>query len=425
MCYSFRKKDIPFEAWLEKIDQIVVPADPGAAPEGTWREMLSSSMLRQADDGDEGGYAAKFLTEGSIRGVLVAEEENDIEIKLHSFASRSDQYLAARMAWEAMHLGASVEKEGYGKIEAESLSAEAVEATHRDWFSFSKASIRQEGEHKLPIFNFLALKIESGDSAKTDEVLETELIERLAAFGDAFISSRMVIGIDGVGQKTVGILQPELHSLMEKDVEGVAMEGNIVPMESFLEALGSLALDGDGCWVFPPASKIDPAILQSLAGKGFTPGGGGSTATGGPTEDEWNFIAQGPVLAFLLVAASDGKVDKKEVESFGKVLNGLAAQQENAAVARMMRTTAEQFHEILPRLLSGKTNPAHVMQALTMLINDRFSPEDSKLMKASLLFLAHQVAASSGGFLGMGPKISKDEKMALAALAGMLGLIEQ
>ena len=64
------------------------------------------------------------------------------------------------------------------------------------------------------------------------------------------------------------------------------------------------------------------------------------------------------------------------------------------------------------------------MQALNMLINDRFSADEAKLMKASLLFLGHQVAASSGGFLGMGPKISKEEKMALAALAGILGLIE-
>jgi tellurite resistance protein len=128
------------------------------------------------------------------------------------------------------------------------------------------------------------------------------------------------------------------------------------------------------------------------------------------------------VLAFLLVAASDGNVDKKEVEGFGKVLHGLAAQQGNAAVARMMRTTAEQLDEILPRILSGKTNPAQTMQALNMLINDRFSEEDAQIMKASLLFLAHQVAASSGGFLGMGPKISKDEKAALAALADILGL---
>ena len=90
----------------------------------------------------------------------------------------------------------------------------------------------------------------------------------------------------------------------------------------------------------------------------------------------------------------------------------------------MMRTTAEQLHEILPRILSGKTNPAQTMQALNMLINDRFSAEDAQFIKMSLLFLAHQVAASSGGFLGMGPKISKEEKAALAALAGILGLAQ-
>ncbi|HSP41807.1 MAG TPA: hypothetical protein VLO11_02950, partial [Luteolibacter sp.] len=165
--YAFRKQDIPFEQWLGKIDEIVVPAEPGNVPDGAWRELLVSHMVRSIDEGDGGSYAAKFLTEGSIRGVLVSEEDDRVAIKLHSFASRGDQFLAARLAWEAMNLGATVEREDDGEIGPDDVNAEAVEAIHRNWFALSRASIKGKGEIHLPIYDFLAISLADGD--KDDE----------------------------------------------------------------------------------------------------------------------------------------------------------------------------------------------------------------------------------------------------------------
>lgn len=418
-CYSFPKQGVSLDAWQEKIGEFISPAEPGQTSEGAWRELLISSMVRDAWEDEDDGMDAKYLAEGSIRGVLVRDEGDGIDIILHTFASRSDHALAARMAWEAMSLGATVSKEDHGEIQPSDLNAETIESTYREWFALSKASVRNLNDCRLPIYDFLSIAVDPADCDKDDDTLAQELIAKVAGVGDAFLSSRLVIGVDGDGQKLAGILQPEMPSLMLKDIEAVAFDGGLVPIEDFVAALGDDVIDGHGCWILPAASTIAPAILESLTGKGFT---STNAANQGPTDEEWNFIAQGPVLAFLMVAAADGSVDKKEVEGFAKVLGGLAAQQQHEAVSRMMRTAQERFHEVLPRLIQGQTDPMQVMQALTMLLNDRFSPEDAKIMKISLVYLAREVAAASGGFLGFGPKISKDEKKAIAALVHMLGL---
>ena len=421
-CYSFPKSSIPFENWLGKIEDVIREGEDGEVVEGKWREMLLSNMLRMSNEGEEGSYGEKFLTEGSIRGVLVSEEGDDIEIKLHTFASRSDQYLAARMAWEAIAMGATVEKEGYGPIAAEDLGGEAVEATHAEWFGMSMRMLGSMGDGgQLPIFGFLSLKIEPGDRAKDAATLERDLIARLAGFGDAFLSTQMVLGIDGVGEKTVGILQPNLHTLVTKDADGVATNGSIIPMDGLVEVLGDRALDGGGCWVLPPASSLDPATLQALAGKSF--GNGGGTASGEPSDGEWMEIAKAPILAFLMVAAADGKVDKKELEGFGKVITGLAAQQKHKAVARMMQTAFGNIETMVPALISDMGNAVATFESVTKLIDSRFGKEDAMMIKSSVLFLAREIAESSGGFLGFGPKISKDEKMALVAIMSLLGLV--
>lgn len=138
-CYSFPKSAIPIKDWLGKIEGVIHQGEAGEVQEGKWRE--------------------KFLTEGSIRGVIVSEEGNDIEIRLHTFASRSDQYLAAHMAWEAINMGATVENEGSDPIAAEDLGAEAVEATHSEWFGLSMRMLERMGDGgQLPIFGFLSLK---------------------------------------------------------------------------------------------------------------------------------------------------------------------------------------------------------------------------------------------------------------------------
>jgi hypothetical protein len=421
-CYSIPKQGFDLSTWQSRISRFIVPCEPGETPAGAWREMLVSNMLR-ADDED--AIDCRYLTEGSIRGVLVLDRDDNIDVIINSFASHTDQALAARMAWEAMQLGAKIDKEGYGEIDASELDGEKIAAAHREWFAFSKATIRSmanrpdSGPMSLPIYDFLSITVDANEAELDDVTLEQALIAKVAQVGDAFVSSQMTIKVDGGKTVKASILQPDMKSLMGKDIEAVALEGALVPIGAFVATLGDEVIDGKDCWVMPPASAITPAARLILLNNKIAPGG-----SAGPSDAEWEFIAQGPVLAFLLVAAADGKVDKKEVEGFAKVLGGLAAQQQHEGVSRMMRGATERFLDILPKLMQGQSNPVDIMRAFTMLIDDRFSAEDAQIMKVSLVFLAREVAASSGGFLGFGSKISKDEKKALGALIHLLGLQE-
>ena len=421
-CYSIPRQGFDLAAWHERINQFIVPCESGATPAGAWREMLSSNMLRSMSD-DANQIDARYLTEGSIRGVLVLERGDNIDVILNSFASHTDQALAARMAWEAMQLGARIDKEGHGEIDASELDGAKIEAAHREWFAFSKATLRSMAERadsgplRLPIYDFLSITIDPAEAALDDHALEQALIAKVARAGDAFISSELTLQGPGGGTFRAAILQPEMPTLVSKEIEAVSLDHELVPLGDVVAALGALVVDGHDSWILPPAASFTPAVRLKLQQCKFTP-----PANNGPTDAEWEFIAQGPVLAFLLVAAADGKVDKKEVESFAKVLGGLAAQQQHPGISRMMQGAMDGFQQIMMKLTQGRTNPVELMRAFTMLVDDRFGAGDARIIKASLVFLAEQVAASSGGFFGFGSKISKDEKQAIGALLHLLGL---
>lgn len=410
-CYSFRKEEFPMQAFLGKIEEIIISDGPDQAPPGVWRELMVSEMIRIENRDHSGPYSSLFLTHGSIRGVHLSEEEDRISIALYSFASRSDQYLAARMAWEAMNLGATVDNDEGEAMSAADFGAETIEKNHQQWFTFSKACLKGKPDMRLPIYQFLSLKLEAGDEEKSADELERDLVARLTALADAYVCSRMGITVNGES-KIGGILQNDLKSLMLKDVNCVLTEGRSYPMQEFVQALGDQVLDGDGCWIFPPKTLINPALFEVAP-----------AADNQLTESDWQVMAEGPILAFLLVASADGKVDKKEIAEFGKVLTVLAMQQTHPVVARMMSMAYHNLDGILQHLFSGQLNPAKKMQAFTTLVNQRFTDEEAQMIKSSLMFLAEKVASSSGGFLGFGPKISKDEKEAIGALAFLLGLI--
>jgi hypothetical protein len=57
-------------------------------------------------------------------------------------------------------------------------------------------------------------------------------------------------------------------------------------------------------------------------------------------------------------------------------------------------------------------------------ILDTHYPDEALAFKKSLLAIGIQIASSSGGFFGLGGKISKDEGAAIAGIAVILGVTE-
>jgi len=66
-------------------------------------------------------------------------------------------------------------------------------------------------------------------------------------------------------------------------------------------------------------------------------------------------------------------------------------------------------------------NPVEDLQRVAAILDTHY-PNEAEVFKRTLVAIAIKIANASGGFLGMGSKISKDEKIAIAAIAVTLGL---
>jgi hypothetical protein len=131
-------------------------------------------------------------------------------------------------------------------------------------------------------------------------------------------------------------------------------------------------------------------------------------------------LAKAPALVFLLVAAADGNVDKKEIGQFQKILQDPAYQPLFAA----MRETESDMLELLAEFQSSGRSPIDELAILRGILELLLPEEAATVYKVMLLKLAKSIAEASGGFLGVfGSKISKEEKLAIAAIANALGLL--
>ncbi|MEL7450630.1 MAG: hypothetical protein AAFN78_15560, partial [Pseudomonadota bacterium] len=126
-----------------------------------------------------------------------------------------------------------------------------------------------------------------------------------------------------------------------------------------------------------------------------------------------------PVVVFLIVAAADGNIDKKELKAFAKTLGN----PDFAILTAAMQQSGCSLQELIVDAQSRMTDPVSELTAIAELLNTRFPADAASAYKVALLMLGKAVAEASGGFLGLfGSKIDKDEKAALAVIAHVLGL---
>ncbi|WP_435103311.1 hypothetical protein [Arhodomonas sp. AD133] len=138
------------------------------------------------------------------------------------------------------------------------------------------------------------------------------------------------------------------------------------------------------------------------------------------SEENILLLARAPCLVFLLVAAADGSIDKKEIKRFAKLLRhkdyrelGAAIQQSGLSVLQLMTSVRQQTDD-----------PLEELKRVSGLLDRHLKPGAAGAFKATLLAFAKAIAEASGGFLGLfGSKISKEEKAALYLIADALGLL--
>jgi hypothetical protein len=129
---------------------------------------------------------------------------------------------------------------------------------------------------------------------------------------------------------------------------------------------------------------------------------------------EWQDLRVVPLAAFYLVAGADGKVDEKEVAAFVTELAAGAALKDELHRELALDIASD----VQTALASAQANAqGHVARAKGIL-KAKLSADEYQRFVGSLFISGLKVArASGGGFLGLGDKISEEEKAALAVFA--------
>lgn len=139
------------------------------------------------------------------------------------------------------------------------------------------------------------------------------------------------------------------------------------------------------------------------------------------SEDDFELLKQSVFLVFFLVAAADGKVDKKELIAFVTLLSN-PEKINNSLLNRIVTNVISDAPAIVTEIARQDINYIEELRRLKTVINKNLSAGDANAFKLSLILLGKEIAEASGGFLGFGSKISKDEKAALGAIALCLGV---
>jgi len=131
-------------------------------------------------------------------------------------------------------------------------------------------------------------------------------------------------------------------------------------------------------------------------------------------------ISKGPAIVFLMVAAADGVIDKKEVGALRKIVQEMHTHESKlfrAALTMLVADLEATLQSCSVPLLENLAALGEVVGS----VRETF-PDQADLDCSALYDLGESVAKASGGFLGFGAKIGKEEETTLRLLKGFLGV---
>jgi hypothetical protein len=201
-----------------------------------------------------------------------------------------------------------------------------------------------------------------------------------------------------------------VHRLKITEIEGFSTDDYKWVSDAFFDGLQS----------HPEGGKIWAEQYEDQAGEGTSEGSDGDENTIFSIDD-FEKLKKAPFLIFFLVAVSDGKIDKKEVIEFMKVLSNPELLN-NPLLNRIITNVINDIPNILAEMATQNIDYIAELGLLKSIADNNLSEDEANQFKISLLLIGKQIAEASGGFFGFGSKISKQEKAALAAIGSCLGI---
>ena len=133
------------------------------------------------------------------------------------------------------------------------------------------------------------------------------------------------------------------------------------------------------------------------------------------TTEEWNNLKVLPIAVCFLVAAADGTIDRQEVNAILMELGGGASidNELHRELILDMKTKSNRP----PQGVGNQTQAQDHIVKTKDVLKAKLSNDEYQDFIGSLFMSGVKVAKASGGFLGIGDKVSTEEKVVLAAVA--------
>lgn len=199
-----------------------------------------------------------------------------------------------------------------------------------------------------------------------------------------------------------------VHRLKLAALTGMSVEMKDSLVDAFIEGLESHS-EGGRIW-------REKYVDRSGVGTGHN--GGENTEF---SDEEFEILKRAPFLIFFLVAASDGNIDQKEAATFIKILLKPELLK-NKLLNRIVTNVINDISSTLAAMAQQGLDYLARLNELRLIAERKLPPAQAREFKLSLLLLGKEIASASGGFLGLGAKISKSEQAALTAIALCLGI---
>jgi hypothetical protein len=144
------------------------------------------------------------------------------------------------------------------------------------------------------------------------------------------------------------------------------------------------------------------------------------SSRGNFTADEWQTLQFAPLWVFSAVASADDDIDKKELNALAEELKD-APLFKNPLARDVLISVATNFGSIMEAYRRDSRDILRGLRDVAAVLAAKESPDTAQGFKRAMLLIGKNVAEASRGGL-FGPKISKEEKAAIALVAAALDL---
>lgn len=140
----------------------------------------------------------------------------------------------------------------------------------------------------------------------------------------------------------------------------------------------------------------------------------------GLSQKEWINLVLTPVTVFVTVAEADGTIDQKELKAFQKIVIEILDSDNELISQLAIECISSLTESFAPTVEAGLEGRLLLLLGVYDIATQRLPADDAKVLLDALRGLGYAVASASGGFLGFGNKIDKEEQQMLDMIDSIL-----